>query len=192
MSIGLVGYAFALLCNRYYFLIENSAAESFVQAYLHICVSARNGIFYGLLFVTIGALIARYWTRIKKRKTVAWICLIAGFIGLVVEVAVLQGKTGMDDNALFIMAIFVIPALFVVAAQADVKRIGDTTMLRNLSTSIYLLHSPLLIIVGGSYKLWKSGEMNAVLLGGLTLCIILLFCALVYKMKFRPVYDWIR
>lgn len=192
LIIGLVGYAFALLCNRYYFLVEGSVVEPFVKNYLHICVSARNGVFYGLLFVTMGLLIAKYWERIKSKELAAWGCLILGFIGLTVEVACLQGRTGIDDNALYVMAIIVIPALFVAAARSEAKRIGETKTIRNLSTSIYLLHSPLLVVVGGSYKLLRGMEMNTFLLAGTTLCILLLFCAIIYKVKFRPVYDWIR
>ena len=51
---GVCLYSFALICNNYYFIVIDTPLQSIIDSYLHFFVSARNGIFIGIVYVSLG------------------------------------------------------------------------------------------------------------------------------------------
>ena len=66
---GVLLYSFALLCNNYYSFTPY-VLKGIVDDYMSVCLSARNGIFVGFIYVGIGLLMAKY--KIQNTK---YICI---------------------------------------------------------------------------------------------------------------------
>ena len=115
LIIGLLLYPFALLCNRYYFLCEGTAVGHVVAIYMRLFISARNGIFIGLLYVSMGVFMAKKWDLLKQRETLFFILMPAASLFYILEVVFTNQKPGMDDNALYITHLVLIPTLFLLA-----------------------------------------------------------------------------
>ena len=145
--LGIVLYFFALICNNYYFLVENTFIEVIVNKYMQLCISARNGIFVGLLFVSIGIWLSENINKIKPSKAIT-VFVISYFI-LFIEILIVYGKKTLDDNALFISFITLIPSLLTILLMCskNTKVNWNTKVLRNYSTGIYLIHSPIINIL---------------------------------------------
>lgn len=142
MLIGGILYFFALICNNYYFLIENTFLQKFIDIYLKVFHSSRNGLFVGLYFVSTGLYIAELIN--KGINIYNWkhkVILIVSYIFLIIEIFVIKRKTYRDDNSLYLMFIIVIPELLIFLMRYRVKI--KTTLLRNYSTGIYFLHIPI-------------------------------------------------
>jgi len=195
LFLGLLLYLFALLCNRYYFLCEGTVVEPIVTIYMRLCISARNGVFMGLLYVSIGVLIAKKWDDLQQKKTLFSVLMLVSGICLVLEVCLTNNKTGMDDNALFIAHLILIPALFICAGCKQVpwvKNHINTKILRNLSTSIYLLHSPALEVVEYGFAFFFNVALKPWQITVFAGIIIVLICTLIYWKKWKPFYNWIK
>lgn len=145
--LGIVLYLFALICNNYYFLVKNTFAEVIVNKYIQLCISARNGIFVGLLFVSIGMWLSENINKIKLSKAI--IVFVISYIMLFIELFIVYGKSTLDDNALFISFITLIPSMLTILLMCskNAKINWNTKVLRNYSTGIYLIHSPIINIL---------------------------------------------
>ena len=138
LIISLVLYVFALLCNNYYFVIENTFIGKIVDLYLKVFVTARNGVFVSL-FLVIGLLFAKYQNKINNisRKKIGILTFIS-LVLLFIEVYLTKNCNFMDDRSLYISFIFYIPLLFMLASSYTSNK--DSSMCRNLSTGIYFTH----------------------------------------------------
>lgn len=195
LVLGLLLYLFALLCNRYYFLCEGTLMGNIVTTYMRYFISARNGVFVGLLYASMGVLMAKKWDDLKQKETLFSVLLLVSGLFLLLEVSLTNNKTGMDDNALFLAHLLLIPALFICAGCKRAPWVEthiNTPVLRNLSTSIYLLHCPVLdMIYYGSIFVfnvdlqpWQMTVMTGIL--------VALICTVVYRKKWKPFYNWIK
>ena len=142
--IGLCLYIFALLCNNYYFL-SYGILRKVIDTYMHYCISARNGLFVGFIFLALGVRIAACDNAYGLRKGL--LLLVVGIFSLFVEAYFLRGKAYADDGALFLMQLFFIPCLFNFILHLKFNQAFDTVLLRNLSIGMYLLHRPVLFII---------------------------------------------
>ena len=195
LFLGLILYSFALLCNRYYFLCEGTVLERVVVTYMHYFISARNGVFVGLPYVTMGVLIAKKWDRLQNQERRIFVLLLLSVLGLILEVFLTNSKAGLDDVSLYVAHLVLLPALFLYAGYQKAVRMENhlnTTLLRNLSTSIYLLHSPVIraLKFGSSLLLQKSLHPWSVTF--ITAMVITVVCTVVYKKQWNPVYNWIK
>lgn len=195
LFMGLLLYPFALLCNRYYFLCEGTVMGSIVTTFMRLFISARNGVFMGLLYVSMGVLIAKKWDDLKRKETLFSVLMLVSALGLILEVCFTNSKTGLDDNALFITHLMLIPALFICAGCKKISWAENhlnPPLLRNLSTSIYLLHGPVLraaqygfgIVFHVYLQPWQITAMAGI--------VIALVCIVVYRKKWNPFYNWIK
>lgn len=195
IPVGIFLYGFALICNRYYFLVENTVLGNAMILYRRYFVSARNGFFLGVLYISIGMFFAKKKMLVsssKKVTSVAAVLTFAGLVCLLLEVALLEGKPGIDDCALFISHLILIPALFVFSGRLQTRRLPNTRIIRNLSTSFYLLHGPInriiecLEIYVFQHAFFLPEKYLALMLG------MVITCCLVYKTKKEPIYSLIR
>ena len=189
---GLGGYFFALLCNNYYFLIQGTGVQKWIDLYLKITTSARNGVFDGFLFLGIGVWLSQLEKeeRIEKNIKWIWLAVILSWLIMLGEIAWIEGKVTADDNSLFLGQVIFIP-LFVAAllhtkCGLDEKK---AVLCRNLSAGIYFLHRPVLQLL--RYIGWFAG------LSGIIQFIILavvctVFCLAVYAGKREPLYSLLK
>lgn len=140
--IAIISYSLTLLCNSYYFLIANTPVAIVINNYMHIFLSARNGIGVGLIFVGIGIWLALNNNRFDKKsiKSIAIMFLFAYFL-LILEVIYTFQKKVLDDSSLFISLPLVSALLFELAQRIILPYTKATSiLLRKLSIYIYFLH----------------------------------------------------
>lgn len=140
-------YAFALLCNNYFFLAEGTALQAVVDGYMRACLSPRNGLFVGFPFLAIGACCGRIWAWAMANRRMLLPVAALTYAAYVAEVLLLRqyGGTALDDGALYVTHLLTAPALLLLTASASVPLKAETTLLmRSLSTGLYYLHRPIL------------------------------------------------
>ncbi len=194
-------YLFALCCGRYYFVIEDvSVLKEIVDGYMVYCISPKNGLFTGFLYVGLGILAARNWDVVtaKFRYVNINLMLIIAAGLFFTELYIISGYNGLEDGQYYLMQPFFVFALFLFSAKyyetpsASPKH--DTKLLRNLSISIYLLHAP---IQRGFILFQEISGIQSKLIGNpnsmfiLTIIVALLICYPVYKNKTKHVYNWL-
>lgn len=151
--VGISLYIFALSCNSYNFLFDEIPfISNFLDQYLYYCISARNGVFVGFLYIALGIYcyklkIAKF--SLMKKNVCGWLCLL--FFSLYfVELYVLKvtgGTPGKDDFSLFVFLPIFIFFFVCFLSHFEKEKSGSFILMRNLSTGIYLLHSPISLIV---------------------------------------------
>lgn len=188
---GAVLYLVALLGNNYSFLISGTSVEKISSLIVHIIASYRNGIFVGYFFVGVGMLISLKWEKLSIAKIRNSILFSISFLIYVLEAVFLMNRKYSDDGSLFLSFVFFIPLLFIFAAQMDLKRLSGTVLLRNLSTSVYLIHSPVILacqIAADYFGIQQNKNIEIVAV--IALILIILFP--IYKKKLQPAYDLLR
>lgn len=188
LVIGVILYGFALISNNYSFLITGTPLQKVVDIYLKYCISARNGLFTGFIFVSIGVFCSKIYKKVYQRKIITKFFLLVFFLVYVVEILLIYcfNKNPLDDGALFISHLIFVPALFIVTIQLDLLISSKTAvLLRNLSTGIYFLHRPILYI--SSYFISVSWVNFLVVL-----CACVLICLFTYKTRLKGLYSLLK
>jgi len=147
IPVGILLYSFALICNSYNFLIYDSTIGKMVDFLLFIISSARNGLFYGFLFIYLGmmAFRIRCWLDNKRYGNYFFFALLVfTYFIFYLEIIFLYDKELRDDGSLFIfLPLFTILLLIFAAHFTSTSK--RFVLLRNLSTGIYLIHYPILM-----------------------------------------------
>ena len=183
LVISIILYCFALLCNNYYFLIENTFFQKIVDLYLNIFVTSRNGVFVSM-FLIMGLLIAKNKDKIKNiNKKYLCIYTFISLIILLIEVYLIRDKAFMDDRSLYISFIFYIPLLFLLASSY--KSDKDTSVYRNLSAGIYFMHVRTITLL-------KPFFVNNYLLYIVTLVVDIIILLILYKVDNKYINKLIK
>lgn len=142
--IGLVLYGFALLCNNYFFLIQNTAVRSVIDTYTKICLAPHNGVFVGFLYLALGVYTHKYLS--SQPVALLWRLLGICYALYIAEVLLIsKTTTQVDDGAFYVMQIAVAPLLLSILLRVpDHFDSSKTILMRRLSTGMYLLHLPLM------------------------------------------------
>lgn len=185
-------YVLSVLGNRYYFLIESTPFGQLYLQYEQIFLTTRNGLFVGLPFVLTGFLVSHaepILTKSHSKTTGFLVAAMLFFFGTTcAEYILIHPYTGRE-NALYFSYIALVPIVFALSAHFT-QCSYNTKLLRNLSTSIYLIHGPITSTVGVIIPMLlhiDSPWINA----PVTLIAIAAVCALIYPKKMKPFYDWI-
>ena len=147
LIIGFILYGICLLGNSYYFLLEGTCFQNIMDLYLKIFISMRNGIFEAFPIFTIGVYIATKEKSIEKIKSFKiYIALLVVLVIQTIEVTFIRNKNYQDDHSLFVMTIFVVSLLLVLCIKyKNLKfKFLNGNLLRNLSTGVYFMHSPII------------------------------------------------
>ena len=190
LALGFSLFLFALVCNNYYFLIESTPLQRIVDNYLHIFVSARNGLFVGVVFLSIGMKcydISHCITRIQKKNRYIYGVILFGSL-YVLEIIILQINRfeRIDDQSLYLSQLCFIPCLFLLSVLYPIKIPRKTSLLfRNLSTGMYFLHRPILWWVLFYIK-------NEVIIFVVVFVLAFFICIISYNVKFTNKYYLLR
>ena len=150
LLFGLFGYVFALLCNSYYFHIEGTCFQHFIDIYLKITTSARNGLFVGFLLLGIGINLAKLKEKVFQKKFLLFASIAASLsaITLLLETTYIRNKTVADDHSLFLSHLILIPALLIILLNLHLSHSSSAIcLIRKLSTGFYFIHRPLLSLL---------------------------------------------
>ena len=166
-----------MLCNSYYWVIEGTCVQPVADIYLRFFVSGRNCIFMGFFFVLLGVVCARV------RITYAVIATGVFYVFYLIELCFLHGRHMRDDGALFLLVPLVAMGLVKVASE-KFSGSNHTVLFRNLSTGIYLLHSPIIrCFVLAEILFGFSFSCENLFIG--TLCLAISLCLTAYKMRWK-------
>lgn len=184
-------YLFALLCNNYYFLSKILNIDKFIDNYLEIFVSPRNGIFVGLLYVSSGIAIAKYKKILQLLKPQFLFLTIILFGVLVFEANCLKYQEFADDRGLYLTYVFYVPSLFILTASRYGDSLPLASLLRKLSISIYLLHRPILmVLISVSVNIFGD-RVTPYWAFIITTLISISISLFVYRYKQSIIYKWL-
>ncbi len=188
----LILYILGTLGNRYYFLIDDTVIKTIVVQYEKIFVCTRNGLFFGFPFVLLGCIISRFETFFVKQNRFHRAIIIAFFVffyGLCCfEHYLVQSYCGHNDNAMYLSYFFVVPLLFIITIQPN-RFTWSTVILRNLSTSVYLIHRPIGVAIEYIFNHFHIDSIA--LTASIGIMVVALVCWVVYRTKRQPFYDWL-
>lgn len=129
--------------------------NSIVALYDSLFTTTRNGLFFGSIFVFLGAVLATTKEIMDKKS-----CLIAGlisFIAMVIEVYVLQSFGFM--HALASMYIFLVPTIFFFfqyLLQLDIPYKPVYKYIRSMSLLIYVSHILFVVLFNIIVPTWNA------------------------------------
>lgn len=169
-------YLFALLCNSYYFtILDKPFLKDIIDLYMKFFLSARNGIFVGMLYISLGVILSKLYKEnnlLSKKENIIGLL----FIGIIyiLEIYIIKNKITIDDNSLFISLPFL--SFLLVSFLIQLNSNKEFKKLRNLSTGFYLVHRPILEVI----KLFVP-SLTGVACFILTLLLSLIICLIIYK-----------
>lgn len=173
----------AIVCNSYYFLVENSVIGKYVRLYLKVAVSARNGIFYGFFVLWVGFISYRVYKKNLVPSVIVKISFLVCYSLYLIELWNLKDKVMKDDGSIFIMSIPVTACLLMLSVRR--KEVNNqTVILRNLSTGIYLLHRPILYILT-IIQILFSIDISHEIQFFMVSCAAVIICCVAYKRNYR-------
>lgn len=129
--------------------------NSFIALYSSLFLTTRNGLFFGSIFVFLGAVLANYDDYMDKKT-----CLMAGsisFFAMIAEVYILKNFGFM--HSLASMYIFLVPTIFFFfqyLMQLDIPYKPFYKVLRNMSLLIYVSHIIFIVILNYLVPSWNS------------------------------------
>lgn len=159
LLLALILYSIGMLGNVYPKLMEDIPVVSTVfKGYLDIFVTTRNGLFFGPIFIALGAYFAI--RKIYLKNYVILIGLIVSLVLLFVECNALRDAGFMSDLAsMYLMLIPSVTCLFLLLTRVHLRKRRVYRTMRTLSLLIYVSH-----IMFVSILLWTLPEMNSLLL----------------------------
>lgn len=176
--IGLLLYSFALLCNNYYFIIQNTCLDSIIHQYISIFDTARNGLFVGFPLLGLGVLLHDVHKKDGGLFTLLSLCM------LIAEILLTQGELFLDDGSLYVSQLVFIPCLVNLLLNLQCRIPEKTFMIcRNLSTGIYLLHRPMMSItfIGFTVVFHTLPSSWMLFAMAITSSVLICLCAYHYK-----------
>lgn len=146
--VSLVLYALGLIGDSYYGLVVGTPLENLVEMYSAVFVYTRNGLCFGLPFLTLGVLINKYDMK-NKLKHLKALTLLSAVI-FASEAYVLISNNISKDNNMYISLMFLVSCIFLLSLRSK-KILSDrkSKLLRDMSLWIYCLHELLQFLVYG-------------------------------------------
>lgn len=147
--LGLAGllYSFGSL-ETYYGYIGNGQLKAFFDRYLQLFITTRNGLFFSLIFVTIGFFIWDYKEKLVKYEKFSGRLLLIAACLLLTEGVIVYQNVGIDKNFLFSLIPFT-GLLFWKSLSIEVSKQLNVRRLRELGKFYFFIH-PLCILWAGS------------------------------------------
>lgn len=175
MVFSSVCYIIGMMGNLYPNLIEQIPVIGHLfELYETVFVTTRNGLFFGMIFVTLGAYAIRYPNKAEQNQ----ISLYAGmsFVLLVIECLFLKLNGFIYDlSSMYLMLIPCVYFIFIRLLQVNMKPKPMYHTFRILSLLIYVSH-----ILFAQAFLWMMPTMNSFLFYVLTVGCSFLFSYLIY------------
>ncbi|MEF9967171.1 MAG: acyltransferase [Longicatena sp.] len=174
--IALLLYIIGMFGNVYPNLVENIPVVNTVfKAYLSLFSTTRNGIFFGPVFVAMGAIFA-----IRKNYIQNYVIMIAFVISLVllfVECFLLRNAGLMRDlTSMYSMLVPCVACLFLLLTRIHLQPREVYKSMRVMSLLIYVSHIMFVTVI-----LWIQPTMNSLLVYILVACSSFIFSYFIEK-----------
>ncbi|MDD7794073.1 TraB/GumN family protein [Clostridium sp. 'White wine YQ'] len=144
--LSVVVYAIGLLGDTYYGLILKSPIEKLVIAYNSIFVKTRNGLCFGVPFITLGVIINKY--KLNERIKKAVIFILASSVIFGVEAYLLITNNIPVDNNMYVSLVILVPFIFIGLLNSKLS-ISErkSKLFRDMSLWVYCIHELLMGII---------------------------------------------
>ena len=174
LLIGLMG-------DSYYGLIVNTPLINIVNGYNVIFDNTRNGITFGIPFITLGVLINKY--NLNERIKKPGMLLILFSIVFIIEAYILMHTGISKDYNIYFSAALVVPIMLIMALNSKIK-ISDkmSSYMREMSLWIYVFHTLIISII--NIILGRPLE-NSILMYLLVCVLVTVLAFIITKIKFR-------
>ena len=186
LFIGFFLYLFAMTCNTYFYTVkDNFLLSNFIGLYIKLFKSARNGLFVGFFYLSIG--IKCYEIYKKQNINYKTLCFVIPvlFVFLIVETFFAEKNKQflMDDSSLFISLPFLSACFFLLSLQISWPK-KNTAIFRNLSSGMYFMHRFILDVVSiGLVHLCPTYKDSSLLKFMLTTFLSFFICMVGYKIN---------
>ncbi len=129
-------------------LINLELIDEIAKDYYNIFGTTRNGIFFGFIYVALGALLATH--TLKLKMPLAWLGLIFSTFAMILEVLIVEEFSVRPKGMGMYISVFFV-ALFLFWISVNTKLLSNLPdkpfkILRKLSTYIYFSHTLFLYI----------------------------------------------
>lgn len=177
-------YFLGLIGDSYYGLIEGTQLKNVVDIYSRIFVYTRNGVCFGIPFISLGALINKH--NIKERiKQVGVLTVIFSMI-FAFESYTLITKNIPRDYNMYISLLFLVPCIFLLALKSNkVVSERNSKLLRDMSLWIYCLHELIIIII---YSIFPEITKNSFFVFMVVTTLTIPISYIIVRKK-APLYD---
>ncbi|MBK1810470.1 acyltransferase family protein [Clostridium sp. YIM B02505] len=144
--LSILAYVLGLLGDSYNGFITGTPLESIVNAYNSIFVYTRNGICFGVPFITLGILINKYKLNDRIKKAGMWVGLFS--IVFALEAYYLITNNIPRDNNMYISLVVLVPFLFIGLLNHK-KMISQrkSKLYRDMSLWIYCIHELFMMFI---------------------------------------------
>jgi len=132
-------YLVGLLGDSYYYLSDAMGFRHWVDIYRKYFGHSRNGLFFGMIYVTSGAYIARIEGS-KFFKEINWKHLTILFSLLILEVYLVKQYHLSIDNNMYISLLPFSFILFIVLLKTELPQLINYKVFRDYSLFIYAFH----------------------------------------------------
>lgn len=185
--LSIILYFIGLIGDSYYGLIVGTPLENIVDIYSNIFVNTRNGLCFGVPFITIGILINKY-NLSDKIKSLKILTLLFSVV-FAFEGCMLIIKGIPKDNNMYISLLFLVPCIFLLSLKSKkVLTERKSKLLRDMSLWIYCLHE---LIQGMIYTFFPGITRNSLFtfIVVTTLVIPISYIIVRKKAPFYPMYK---
>lgn len=158
LMIGGTLYVIGLLGDSYFGLINSDTIIGVLfKMYNSICLTTRNGIFFGFIFVVIGAYLSKKEFSISNRTS----CILfsTSFLLMTIEAITLQVLHIPKDYNMYVFLIPTTVFLFLLLLNIKLKPHPIYKYLRNLSVLIYFSHILFNIIYPKIFEILNLSEV---------------------------------
>ncbi|MBP7564085.1 MAG: acyltransferase family protein [Candidatus Cloacimonetes bacterium] len=184
-------YIIGLFGDSYYHLSEYFGIKSLIDFYRSFFVYTRNGFFFGVLYVSIGAYISTINPKTFNSKLFSTGIIFCSVFYISEVYCVKTFQLASDYN----MYLFLFPLsslIFIKALNSNIFKLYNTSRFRDYSTLIYVFH-PLPIemtkIICFKFSLSKPTSFEYFIIS-LTSSILFIYLYKIYsKIDFRSLYH---
>ena len=152
--------------------------------YIKVFVTTRNGLFFGTIFVSLGAYLAKHEIPSQTNQ----LSLLTGIsIALYIMECMLLKINGRitDLSSMYLMLVPCVFFLFIRLTRSKLSHRHLYTTLRSLSLLIYVTH-----ILFSQACLWLMPDMNSFMLYAISIGFSFLLSYLIYHISFT--YKWLK
>jgi len=181
-AISLVLYLIGLLADAYYRLATQiPVLHEMVNGYLAVFEYSRNGLFFGLPFVALGALVAKELPQWKLSDAICEFGLLFSFGLMVFEAALLRILGWPIHDSMYVMLVPTVVFGFIILLRVRIPGKPLHTYASDISMVLYLIHPAMILGVRVlSHQLPILKESS------------LLYFAVIFLLSFTLSHLWVR
>lgn len=138
LVIGFMLYILGMLGDGYYNVLVNTPLfKKIYDLYLSIFETTRNGLFFGVFFISLGYFISIKGVVIKK--TISLVYLIISLLCMITEIYFIKSNNFQLDYNMYISIIPATFFLFNLVKEIQLKDNKIYSMLRSMSVTVFLI-----------------------------------------------------